>query len=426
MKIRFHVLMPLCLAAGILPTTLTATTVTPPPTADTTSATPSDTPKPDISLGDGIQSGKEPTTGISFSEAVKALEAPEKGEFAKALEASEQAGQGANSPPVPFCTPTFHLAIGGGGTSNSCAEPDPKSQTEKEEILKKIGEMKPADMMSSLIDLELRLRQLEANRNTIQAPFKVVDKQGRVILSVTTDNQGADYFVMGEQGKPSILLQRNGEYARVAARVSADNRAYLNADTALGASAAAEHNHFASGVGTSAMGGSGLFIRQIQGQAALPAAEIAALPGKKVALRLYNEQGKAVVSAGMNPAAGGAGTIRAANTKGENIAFMGTTPEGENGAVGVAKNGKDVIAMLAEPRLVAVYNDTGAPIVSMGKSDKSDGGNLTTRDPAGDGVFSAGYNSEVGGGDACVYRAKRQNTFCLGIGLPGMMGTMGN
>lgn len=403
-----------------------ATDITKSVDALSNSSAQADSQKPNISLGDGIQSGIEPTTGISFSEAVKALEASEKGEFAKALEASEQSGQGANSPPVPFCTDTMRIGIRGGGGSNGCAEPDPQRQAEKDELLKKIGEMKPADMMSSLIDLELRLRQLEANRNTIQAPFKVVDKQGRVILSVSTDNQGADYFVMGEQGKPSILLQRNGEYARLSARISADNRAYLNADTALGASAAAEHNHFASGVGTSVLGGSGLFIRQVQGQAALPAAEIAALPGKKVALRLYNEQGKAVVSAGMNPAAGGAGTIRAANTKGENVAFMGTTLEGENGAVGVAKNGKDVVAMMAEPRLVAVYNDTGAPIVSMGKSDKSDGGNLTTRDPAGDGVFSAGYNSEVGGGDACVYRAKRQNTFCLGIGLPGMMGTMGN
>ncbi|WP_040839485.1 hypothetical protein [Thiothrix nivea] len=415
-------MLPVCVMFPALATEVTKPADTS-NTADTQGAE-----KPDISLDGDIQSEVSPKPdAISFSDAVKAMEAPEKGEFAKALEASEQAGQGVNASPVPFCTEAFRsVSIGGGGGGNACAEPDPQRQAEKDELLKQIGEMKPADMVSSLVDLELRLRQLEANRNTIKAPFKVVDNNGRVILSVTTDNQGSDYLVMGEQGKPSILLQRNGEYARLSARISADNRAYLNADTATGASAAAEHNHFASGVGTSALGGSGLFIRQVQGQAALPAAEIAALPGKKVALRLYNEQGKAVVSAGMNPAAGGAGTVRTANTKGENVAFMGTTSEGENGAVGVAKNGKDVVAMLAEPRLVAVYNDTGAPIVSMGKSDKSDGGNLTTRDPAGEGVFSAGYNSAVGGGDACVYRAKRQNTFCLGIGLPGMMGTMGN
>lgn len=418
MNIRFSLLTCLVIVAGTIPA-VQATTISQPSSTTTTPSTPSEQQKPEISLD-------EKTEETNFSEVVKGLEAPEKGEFAKALEASEQSGQGASSPPTAFCTPTLHpVGIGSGGRLD-CAEPDPQHQAEKDELLKQIGEMKPADILSSLIDLELRLRQLEASRNTIQAPFKVVDKNGRVILSVTTDNQGADYLVMGEQGKPSILLQRNGEYARLTARISADNRAYLNADTVTGASAAAEHNHFASGVGTSVLGGSGLFIRQVQGQAALPAAEIAALPGKKVALRLYNEQGKAVVSAGMNPAAGGAGTLRVANTKGENIAFMGTTPEGENGAVGVAKNGKDVIAMLAEPRLVAVYNDTGAPIVSIGKSDKSDGGNLTTRDPAGEGVFSAGFNSAVGGGDACVYRAKRQNTFCLGIGLPGMMGTMGN
>ncbi len=368
--------------------------------------------------------------GNAFSEAVKALEAPEKGEFAKALEEMQNAGDTGGQATIDCSGYGVHgggTAIGGLGSSLCDPnKPETPPDPEKEALLKAIGEMKPEQMVSQLVDLNLRLSKLEASRNTVQAPFKVVDKNGRVILSVTTDNQGTDYLVMGEQGKPSILLQRNAEYARLSARISADNRAYLNADTATGSSAAAEHNHFASGVGTSALGGSGLFIREVQGQAALPAAEIAALPGKKVALRLYNEQGKAVVSAGMNPAAGGAGTVRTANTKGENVAFMGTTLEGEHGAVGVAKNGKDVIAMMAEPRLVAVYNDTGAPIVSMGKSDKSDGGNLTTRDPAGDGVFSAGYNSAVGGGDACVYRAKRQNTFCLGIGLPGMMGTMGN
>jgi hypothetical protein len=387
-----------------------ATTVSP-NTPNETPTNSSDTPKPNAPLESKVEVS-------SFSEAVKALEAPEKGEFAKALEASEQ---GANPAPVAFCTDTLRsIGIASGGGTTACAEPDPQRQAEKEALLKQIGEMKPAELVSSLVDLELRLRQLEASRNTIQAPFKVVDKNGRVILSVTTDHQGADYLVMGEQGKPSILLQRNGEYARLSARISADNRAYLNADTATGASAAAEHNHFASGVGTSVLGGSGLFIREVQGQAALPAAEIAAIPGKKVALRLYNEQGKVVVSAGMNPAAAGAGTIRAANPKGENVAFMGTSSEGEHGVVGVAKGGKDVAAMMAEPRVVAVYNDTGAPIVSIGKSDKSEGGNLTTRDPAGEGVFSAGYNSAVGGGDACVYRAKKQNIFCLGIGVPGM------
>ena len=411
--------------------TASATDIARPVDAVGNGAAQADSQKPDISLGDGIQSGAEPTTsGISFSEAVKALEAPEKGEFAKALEEMQNAGNAGEQTTIDCSGYGVHgggTAIGG-FSSALCdpSKPETSPDPEKEALLKAIGEMKPEQIVSQLVDLNLRLSKLEASRNTVQAPFKVVDKNGRVILSVTTDNQGTDYLVMGEQGKPSILLQRNAEYARLTARISADNRAYLNADTTTGASAAAEHNHFASGVGTSALGGSGLFIREVQGQAALPAAEIAALPGKKVALRLYNEQGKAVVSAGMNPAAGGAGTIRAANTKGENIAFMGTTPEGENGAVGVAKNGKDVIAMLAEPRLVAVYNDTGAPIVSMGKSDKSDGGNLTTRDPAGEGVFSAVYNISVGGGDDCVYRAKRQNNYCLGIGLPGMMGTMGN
>nr|WP_315492020.1 hypothetical protein [uncultured Rhodoferax sp.] len=63
---------------------------------------------------------------------------------------------------------------------------------------------------------------------------------------------------------------------------------------------------------------------------------------------------------------------------------------------------------------------SGAAIATISKSDKSEGGNVTARNPSGDGVFSAGFRADVGGGEACVYRAKAQNTSCLGIGMPGM------
>lgn len=271
-------------------------------------------------------------------------------------------------------------------------------------------------------------QQKQANTNKVTAPFQVVDSAGRVILEVGSNDQEGDFLRMGGFPEPAIHLRRLGDRADVAVGTGNDSRVLMTAKKEGTQALAVEESAYTTRIGSSADGsGHGLFIRDGGGKDASgnvtptkPLAEIASLEGKKVALRLYNEQGKAVVSAGMNPAAGGAGTVRVANTKGENIAFMGTTPEGENGAVGVAKNGKDVIAMLAEPRLVAVYNDTGAPIVSMGKSDKSDGGNLTARSPTGDGVFSAGFNSVEGGGDACVYRAKKKSDFCLGIGVPGM------
>jgi hypothetical protein len=388
----------------------------------------SDSQKPDISLGDGIQSGAESSDKISFSDALKQLEEDrnrEKGEFEKALEAMGQAG-GKNADPV-LCRPLpGSIGIGGGGGSaaNSLCSPQPEKSPnpEKEAILKTIGELKPAEMVSRLVDLELRLNKLEASRNTVQAPFTVVDKNGRVILSVSTSGQGNDYLVMGATGEPGIFLQRNAEYARLTARVSADNRAYLNADHSKGATAAAEHANYASGLGTSMTGGHGLFVREIAGQSVNTLAEIADQPGKKVALRLYNEQGKAVVSAGINPATGGSGTVMTANTKGENVAFLGTSEDGESGILGVAKKGKNTAALLSEPRMVVLYNDAGEAITTLAKSQEGngEGGNITIRQPDGEGIFSAGYSEERGGGEACVYRAKKQNVFCLGIGVPGM------
>ena len=84
----------------------------------------------------------------------------------------------------------------------------------------------------------------------------------------------------------------------------------------------------------------------------------------------------------------------------------------DDGAVGSGLSGGE--------RLVAAYNKSGNAVVTIGKSENSEGGNVTARDPAGDGVFRAGHNTAVGGGDACVYRAKRQNVFCLGVGMPGV------
>lgn len=292
--------------------------------------------------------------------------------------------------------------------------------------------------ISTLEDLLQDLQQKQSNANLVTAPFKVVDKQGNVLMQIN-NNGTFTSLILNSQEKENSVVMATGAYGSRLMLVDGSNSALVEAHED-GSHITVANADVKAFLGSGEDGRDGLVI-QTPGIAPAAqentggnqgagggqmSAEISTQTGKKLALRLSDDQGKIVVSAGSNPAAAGSGTVKVANTKGENVAFMGATLEGEHGVVGVAKGGKDVIALLAEPRLVAVYNDTGAPIVSMGKSDKSDAGNLTARDSAGDGVFSAGYNSAVGGGDACVYRAKRQNKFCLGIGLPGMMGTMGN
>ena len=260
----------------------------------------------------------------------------------------------------------------------------------------------------------------------------MLDQEGKPLLKFTSSNGSTILLVSSQNTQNGIVIATGHIDSRIVLRSGA-NDAMLKASED-GSSLSISNADVATVLGSGDDGRDGLVIKT---PGVLPeppdsagggqmSAEISTQTGKKLALRISDDKGKTVVSAGSNPAAAGAGTLKIANTKGENVAFVGTTLEGENGAMGVAKGGKDVVAIMAEPRLIAVYNDTGSAIVSMGKSDKSDGGNLTTRDPTGDGVFSAGYRSDLGGGEACVFRSKRQNQFCLGIGLPGMMGTMGN
>jgi len=64
--------------------------------------------------------------------------------------------------------------------------------------------------------------------------------------------------------------------------------------------------------------------------------------------------------------------------------------------------------------VVVAYNQAGKAIAFLTEKDNH-GGSVTVADPAGDGVFSAGFTGD--GGNACVSNRKR-GLQCLGIGLP--------
>ena len=95
--------------------------------------------------------------------------------------------------------------------------------------------------------------------------------------------------------------------------------------------------------------------------------------------------------------------------------------------IGVASNGAPAISVLDAAEkfaaglqltddgkgLVAVFNGS-TPIAFLSQSSHAGGGNVTTADPGGNGVFSAGYDGTAGA--ACVTRKSGLN--CLGIGLP--------
>ena len=60
----------------------------------------------------------------------------------------------------------------------------------------------------------------------------------------------------------------------------------------------------------------------------------------------------------------------------------------------------------------------GIAVASLGYGSGG-GGNVTTTDPAGSGVFSAGFIGGDGPGTACVLHKGMK---CLGVGLTGMEG----
>ncbi len=277
-------------------------------------------------------------------------------------------------------------------------------------------------ILDQLAKLDARLsaveQKLEASRSTVQAPFKVIDSKGVVLMSVEVVNN-ASILTLGNSDKAATRMMVKDGDARIVA-TNGQNIAYLHADS-NGSSTVGQSNGIRTTIGSVEEGVNGLVISSAD-DANHPLGEIASRAGKKLAMRLYDDDGDAVVTAGTNPAAAGAGTVRVANTQGENVAFIGTSEDGASGELGVAKKGKNTAALLSEPRMVVLYNDAGEAITTLAKSQEGtgEGGNITVRQPDGEGIFSAGYSQERGGGEACVYRAKKQNVFCLGIGVPGM------
>ncbi len=335
----------------------------------------------------------------------------------------------APAPIDPIISPGQQGAIKTSPITNSLAPPVPP---DKEAALASVAE--PNAVHPNVAQLEKRIAVLEdevqallakqGKPSQVKAPFEVVDDKGIALMSVAVTN-GITQLTLGDLGT-TARFKIQGISASMIVTANEQNYVMLNSSKdgsramTRGAGITTSIGRFADGINGIVITDTGGVTANGSNQAEKSLAEIATLPGKKVALRLYDETGNAVVMAGTNPAAAGAGTVKVANTKGEPVAFLGTSENGVDGALGVAKAGKNVAAMLAEPATVALYNQAGLPIATFSKNEGTEGGNVTTRDPSGDGVFSAGYSEGENGGQACVYRAKKQNVFCLGIGVPGM------
>jgi hypothetical protein len=113
-----------------------------------------------------------------------------------------------------------------------------------------------------------------------------------------------------------------------------------------------------------------------------------------------------------------AGMGLAVRVAGVRKSYVGTSGDDGNGGVFVYGNSDHPAAALRTygggKGLGSIYSNDVA-IAFMAESDKNPGGGeFTATDPAGNGIFAAGFAGD--GGEACVNR--KSGLKCLGVGLP--------
>lgn len=291
-----------------------------------------------------------------------------------------------------------------------------------------MGELQ-AQQDTHIAALEARIVELERNKGTVTVPFKVVDTGGFPLVLIdenaatfTIPSGGATNIALKSGAHPQIYL--GDQQGGVSIEGGQTNRILLDSgDTALfelkqdagqGIVMTGKTTEGAFELG-SGPGLVGLMVKKGD----QPAAGLGTFDGRGIALRVFAASGQVVGAMGENPSTPGTGIAYVGNGT-QNAAALAVDDTGSGIVHAFAADGTVGAGMLGEARMLAAYNAAGNAVVTIGKSENSEGGNVTTRDPTGEGVFRAGYNSAVTGGDACVYRAKRQNILCLGIGAPGM------
>ncbi len=292
------------------------------------------------------------------------------------------------------------------------------------------GGSRPADD-ARIAALEARVAKLEADRSAVRAPFQVLGASGQVLMRVdergnlTLGASGGSRLVFTHQDQGHAALTVNSAAGKVAA-LMVDTGGRLMLENGSGGTRVEASAGDTPTIGLSSRGqavemgvGQELFGLKLA-KDGKPAAVIGTIPGRGVALRLYDDAGKVVAGAGSNPAAGGAGLVFVGTGKGTNSAALGAEADGSGVVQAFTTDGKVGASLVGKDRMIAAYNAAGSAVATMGKSEQSEGGNVTARNPDGDGILRAGFRADIGGGEACVYREKRQNVFCLGIGVPGM------
>lgn len=261
---------------------------------------------------------------------------------------------------------------------------------------------------------------------SIRAPFVVVDDSGREIFRVERLAETGKATVTIKDAQTAIRLGATLDGAGISIDDGATNRVILAAG-AKTSYVTAQAGDDSSVLTSSASGGTGVRVRSNQSTLAELSktgltvqgsngsrATLTQSQGKNMALRLYpgpDREYAAVV--GMFP--DGSGAVQVADNTGQIVAAM-ISPNAEQGQIGVLTKNVLVASInnsdMAGEGAVVVRAPSGLAVAHMTSNDG--GGNVTTTNPGGEGVFSAGWNGQEGA--ACVNTKSGQ--WCMGKNLP--------
>ena len=280
-----------------------------------------------------------------------------------------------------------------------------------------IGTVSAQGASLTLEALEARIHKLE-NRpaNRVRAPFVVVDAKDQPIVTINAIGN-AHFLRMGTLGSGSaIQLERSGEQATLVAQYgSSDTQARVGVRDGRGPRLEVYTKENSTIIGSGVTGRHGVFLRDGGGGPGKPPAkslgEFAVNTNESGGiLRLYDKEGKGVLSAGSHPQEGGRGQL-SISAPGKPVALLlhsGTDTEGEVRVMGA--DGKPAIELSGILRQVHVNNRSGKPVAAMrlGQGGTGSGGNFTASDAAGNNVVSAGALAGSGGA-LCVIHPKKGN-----------------
>jgi hypothetical protein len=227
---------------------------------------------------------------------------------------------------------------------------------------------------------------------------------GTPVFQATSEGGGAE-VIIGDESIPHIKMDTQGGQAEITAEGGGDNEISMIASQGL-AQLRADTDGFAVSLGK-LDGQIGMIIEQgnkLMAEFSKPNDRNAA------SVRVYAASGKLVAGMGGQSGEPESGLVVVNGPSGQAM----LTGEGW---LGLKDNDMLKVVASAADRVIALYGEGSEYILTLSPG-QSGGGNITTFDTGGTGVFSAGATAD--GGTACVVH--KGKITCLGIGLPLMGG----